>query len=344
MSKKDLAARVGLQVGGGAFLAAYWGKHRLTVLNYHRITDYDPRTFPDYLPLVSATPTDFERQMAWVDAHYNVIHLDDLHAALNGNGKLPDNPALITFDDGYLDNYTVAYPILKRFGFPAVIFLTTSRMENPSPLWWDAVARYFHYSDKNEADLPLVGVQAWDKSDLRPVLDPLLAAMKTVPEDEKLAAVEAVRVALDVTPPDAEPLFMDWQQARELIDNGIACQGHTVTHPIMSRISPQEQHRQLAESRQTILDRTGQPVYAFAYPNGGHADYTTETMRILHETGYTLAFTLAAGPMRWQQVQQHPLQIRRVYMGYHDTFALFKAKMLGVPAFGTQVAFPQASG
>jgi peptidoglycan/xylan/chitin deacetylase (PgdA/CDA1 family) len=341
MSKKQKLAQVLVKGGAIPLFNAFWGRERLTVLAYHRIIDYQRPDFADYLPVVSATPAMFEQQMAFVRDHFHVISLDDLHRALTAGAPLPDNPLLITFDDGYLDNYTNAYPILKRFGFPAVIFLATSRMDDPTPLWWDAVARYFHHTPRTEAKLPLVGEVALG-DDRRALLDRLLGELKTLPEADKQAAVEQVRAALAVTDPDDAPLFMSWDQVREVVSNGVDCQAHTVTHPIMTRISVDEQHRQLERSRAHIMEQTGKDVAAFAYPNGTHADYAPETMRLLQDTSYKTAFTLTAGPMRWRQVKVHPLQIRRVYLGYQDTFELFALKVMGLPALFDRIAFPAA--
>ena len=343
MSKKQAAARLLANGIGIQLLDSFWGKKRLTVLAYHRIIEYEHANFADYVPVVSATPTIFEQQMQFVEQYFNVISLTDLYNAMTKNAPLPDRPLLITFDDGYLDNYENAYPILKKFNFPAVIFLTTSRMADPSPLWWDQVARYFHHTHKQDVNLPLIGEQSLTGESKPHILDNLLRELKKIPEDEKLDAVENIRQVLDVTDPDKSPLFMNWDQVRDLVNNGIACQTHTLTHPIMTRISPEEVRRQLSGARDAIAAETNQEIVAFAYPNGTHADYSMDTMAALQETGYTMAFTLEPGPMRWDAVKQHPLQIRRVYLGYHDTFEVFKVKVMGVPALNSVIAFPQAS-
>lgn len=343
MSRQQMASQWLVRMGGVSLLDTYWGNRRLTVLAYHRVIEFERDDFADYLAVVSTSPTMFEQQLAFVRDHFNVISLWDLRAALTEGAALPDHPLLITFDDGYLDNYENAYPLLKKFGFPAVIFLTTSRMDDPTPLWWDAVARCFHHTKKTEADLPLLGHTVIEKSK-RGLLDDLLRELKKVPEDEKLAAVEAIRAALDVTDPDETPVFMNWAQVREVIANGIACQGHTITHPIMTRVSLAEQRRQLTESRDRIQAETGQQVIAFAYPNGTAADYSPETMALLREAGYEIAFTLAPGPMRWSRVQAHPLQIRRVYLGYRDTYEMFALKVMGITAIydDEPLAYPKA--
>ena len=340
-NKKQLAAGAIVRLGGVPMLNTYWGKKRLTVLAYHRIVEFKHDDFGDFVPVVSATPKLFEQEMAFVKAYFNVISLDDLRGAVLYGRGLPENPLLITFDDGYLDNYTNAFPVLKKYGFPAVIFLTTSRMDNPNtPLWWDQVARAFHRTSQTEADLPLIGQSNLTGSEKNVTLRAVMDALKTVPENEKLDAVGEIRSALGVDDIGGEQLFFNWEQAKDLINNGIACQGHTVNHPIMTRISAEEVKQQVTASKQAIIDNTGQDVYAFAYPNGTPADYTPETMSILRESGYDLAFTLTPGPMRWEQVKSHPLQIRRVYLDNKDTLQVFAVKVMGVPAFMEPVAYP----
>lgn len=92
---------------------------KVMVLNYHKIDN----TFIS----LAVRPEDFEYQMKYLhDNGYHAISPDELYESLAGNGELPENPVLITFDDGYLDNYTNAYPILKKYGFKATIFVITS--------------------------------------------------------------------------------------------------------------------------------------------------------------------------------------------------------------------------
>lgn len=88
------------------------------VLNYHKI---------DYLQhALSLSPEEFDKQMAYLASNgYHTISPDQLMAYLNHGKRLPDKPIMITFDDGYLDNYNYAYPIMKKYGFTATIFLVT---------------------------------------------------------------------------------------------------------------------------------------------------------------------------------------------------------------------------
>ena len=104
---------------------------KVLVLNYHMVN----RMFIS----LAIDPEDFDWQMKYlVDHGYHTISPDELYAFLEGKGTLPDRPVLITFDDGYVDNYTNAYPILKKYNLKATIFIVTGFVsERKGYLTWD---------------------------------------------------------------------------------------------------------------------------------------------------------------------------------------------------------------
>ena len=104
---------------------------KVMVLNYHKVDN----TFIS----LSVRPDDFEKQMQYLsDNGYHTITPDELYDSLAGKGELPENPVLITFDDGYEDNYTNAYPILKKYGFKATIFVITGFLgKDKNYMTWD---------------------------------------------------------------------------------------------------------------------------------------------------------------------------------------------------------------
>ncbi|MHB8626585.1 MAG: polysaccharide deacetylase family protein [Aggregatilineales bacterium] len=331
MSRTSQLSSILYKAQAQRLLDAYWGADRLTVLSYHRIIDWDTPDFELYRPNVSASPDMFDRQMAYVSKHFNVIDLACLEAFLLNGIPLPKRSLLITFDDGYRDNYTYAYPIMRRYQLTGVIFLIADKMTNPTAPWWDVCGYMFKRTKKTRAALPVVGDSDLSKPKLNETArESFMRAIKKLPESQKQAAMLELSNALDVPEPKLdEPLFVSWDEVRSLVENGIACQSHTVTHPIMTRIDPAEQKRQLAESRAVIEKETGQRVIAFAYPNGTPDDYDVTTRQALHETGYRIAFTLSPGPMRAATANANPLEIRRVFLSYKDTFEVAVFKMLG---------------
>lgn len=106
---------------------------KVIVLNYHKVDNMNHS--------LSVQPPDFEQQMAFLKNNgYHAITPHEMYMAFTDGAPLPTNPVLITFDDGYADNYTNAYPILKKYGMKAAIFVITSLMGHPGYMTWGQAA------------------------------------------------------------------------------------------------------------------------------------------------------------------------------------------------------------
>ena len=105
----------------------------ITILNYHKVDNMNIA--------LSVLPEDFDRQMAYLKENgYNTINTDQLYDYMVNGAELPENPIMITFDDGYEDNYQNAYPILKKYGFTGTIFIITDFVSNqPNYLTWEQI-------------------------------------------------------------------------------------------------------------------------------------------------------------------------------------------------------------
>jgi len=110
---------------------------RIYTLMYHHIQSEEEAKKNNQTNL-TVSPDFFEKQLQYLqDKKYNVISMENLKNFFDGVEKLPDKPVLITFDDGYKDNYDYMYPILKKFGYKATIFIPTGLLNNPGYLTWD---------------------------------------------------------------------------------------------------------------------------------------------------------------------------------------------------------------
>lgn len=307
--------------------------HSLYVLAYHRIIE-PSSGFDTFIKNVSATPDMFAQQMAYISQHYNVVSIHDVVHWLRGQQNLPRYPVLITFDDGYRDNYVHAWPILREHRFPAVVFLATSCIGGQAPFYWDLIAYCFHHTLHASAELPLIGMQSWtDERSREAVMIRLINALKLVSNEERVWLSETIPARLDVSIKDDafEGLYMSWNEVQELSDWGIDMQAHTVNHPILSRISVDKARQEVQDSKREIEERLGKPVYAFAYPNGTNADFSPEIEGVIAELGFEAAFTLEAGPSSPAETRQNPMAIRRIQILQRDDIPRFSAKLLGLP-------------
>lgn len=308
-------------------------KNRLTVLAYHRITDPYAPGFDTFKPNVSATPADFAAQMDFIREHFNVISIDDLVDWLERKRSLPPYPALITFDDGYRDNYDHAWPILRERNLPATLFLTTGYIGTAKPFFWDLIAYCFYHTRKTEAELPPLGRFQWhDEASRDEVMKYWLGLLKTLPDEEKQVAVERLPQELDVAVDEQffASLLLSWDQVREMAAGGFTMGSHTENHPILTRIPLEQARAEMERSKAHIEAEIGQPVRAFAYTNGMQTDFNAALQEVLSQIGYKVAFTLLRGPATLPEVRHAPMAIRRVSC-YMYSLARFKVNLTGIP-------------
>lgn len=273
----------------------------LTVLGYHRVLD-TPVESTTTCPLgmvVSASM--FERQIAYAARTYRMVTLEQIQEACEGGRLLPERAGLATFDDGWADNYTVAYPILRRLGVPATVFVTTDYTGTTREFWFTTLMRAvlegkraLAVGDGREAGWPTDVAGELDRiaglpRPLRPWrLDPLIEMLKRYPEARIDMLVVALAKRLDRMPGgDHESFFLTWDQLREMERGGMSVASHTCTHKILTQISDDDASQELRRSRETLEKELGHPVVSFAFPNG---DYEPRHMKLAWEGGYRCFF------------------------------------------------------
>jgi len=148
--KRELLARVCSRTGLTRILETLPQRRALIILNYHRIGNADETPFDS--GVFSATAEQFDSQIAYLKRRFQMATLEDVFAMINGNAPRGTS-VLITFDDGYLDNYTLAFPILRSHAVQAVFFLPTAFIGTGKLPWWDTIAYIIKRSIKKRIHL-----------------------------------------------------------------------------------------------------------------------------------------------------------------------------------------------
>jgi len=307
----------------------FWSKS-LTVINYHRIEDHNQPALDSFRPNISGDQTTFAQQMDYVARWFKVVSLQDVIKWLDGKGSLPDYATLITFDDGYLDNYTQAYPILRQHGFPAVIFLTTGHIETDIPFFWDLAAYSFYHTNSDHVLFPNGKELAWTNALQRDqICKAWIESMKVLSDEEQNLWVNRLPEQMGVSFPQNHfrNLMLNWDQIREMKKGEIEFGGHTINHPILSRISLEQAQTEIKGSKERIEKELEQSVFSFAYPNGKAGDTNPGIENLVAQAGYRAAFTLKNGPSKVQDVKQNPYAIRRIFISTKDTLSFFATKV-----------------
>jgi peptidoglycan/xylan/chitin deacetylase (PgdA/CDA1 family) len=280
----------GLLSGSGC-TGRYDARHRsVAILMYHRVNS-DPGCLG-----LSVAPELFSRQLRFLKERYRVISLGEAVSRL-ATGSLEGNDCAITFDDGYLDNYEIAAPLLAEQNLPATVFVTHDAIETGF-FGWGTFDRTLMTATTRQLDLQEfgLGLHPLDGQEARKrAIVTLHKLLKQRPDSEKLAVVDFV-VSRFGDGRAGERTMMNWSQLRELAAGGLVTIGaHTVTHPILSRVSPQQASREVCEGKRLIEAKLGRAVDYFAYPNGLPADIGPDVLQLVRESGYLGACTTIPG-------------------------------------------------
>lgn len=339
MNKRVLLAKVCDRVGATSAMLKLRQRSRspwLPVLTFHRVAGGGPEYSFDE-GVVDSTPERFASQVAMIRTYFHPVGLDDVVRFAAGE-PLPRNPILITFDDGYKDNFEVALPILKRHGVPAVFFIATYYIAHRRVFWWDRIsyivktsaARTLRLRYPRSIELSLArNRRAHTTTQLvRIVKDGVGLDLQRFIDE--LAVVAGVRWNDDLERRLADQLLMTWDDIRALRDAGMAVESHTRTHRVLQTLSAPQLDDELRGSRADLEDALDRTVQAISYPVGHALVDRPDIRRALDAAGYKLGFTNATGAQRaWGK--RDPFDVCRMGLDLETPEALFRA-MLALPS------------
>lgn len=274
----------------GATLAAPGGQGaRLAILMYHRVV-------PEPDPLTDSTDAaTFDAQMAALSRCFNVLPLEEAVMRLSA-GTLPPRAAAITFDDGYSDNLHVAQPILARHRLHATFFIASGFLDG-GRMFNDTVIEALRRMPGPTLDVPAAGlarIPVGSTAEKRAALDHVLRAVKYLSLEERERATAQISRAAQAPLPD--DLMMTSDELRRLAGSGMGIGGHTVHHPILTRLAVDDARREIADNKMALEALIGRKLELFAYPNGVPGqDYAAEHVTLVREAGYRAAVSTSWG-------------------------------------------------
>lgn len=259
------------------------------ILVYHRVAnDGDV-----YVPATSATG--FEQHMRHIREHFHPMPLTDLLAAADRR-EIPARAIAVTFDDGYEEVFTNAFPIIRRYQIPVTVYLATGLIDAGGPMWNDRIGFAIRTTRCAEIHpLPALGPLPLQTPQQREAaLHQTLEALKPRPPAERDALTSEIARALKVAAEDG-PRMLRWEQVAEMHAAGVDFGAHTVHHPILSCLPPEEAWGEIADSKLVIEERLQTPVRHFAYPNGTAKDFNGTTQQLVARAGFESAVSTIFG-------------------------------------------------
>ncbi|MBN8730166.1 MAG: polysaccharide deacetylase family protein [Acidobacteria bacterium] len=224
---------------------------------------------------------------------------------------------MITFDDGYANNYSLAFPILQRYRAKATVFLTTGFVDRRIHLGTDRLDYLVHNAPGDIHEFVWRGQRIRLRENADGPGEEAPGArefLKRLPFEETHAFLQGLQERIgihydwDAVPPALLPLH--WHEIRKMHESGLVVFGaHTFSHPILSHCPVDVQEFEIGESKRRVEGELGVECTLFAYPNGMREDYTQETKTLLTAAGFTYAFTAEGGHNAAEP--QDPYELKR---------------------------------
>ncbi len=314
-----LVSRTGL----ARFLHSRLDRNQLSIVMYHAVVR-KPLEVADWCFIDEDV---FRKQIAYLKQYFRVVSLGEAIAMLT-SGSICSPTLAITFDDGYQNNYDVAFPVLASYDCPATIFLTTKYIDSDLIPWFGRLHLALTHTTKRSL--------LWDGTNFR--LSTLaqrasasIALHKSLKQQHPFSLDDLVTEISRKLAVDTERKFISGSPYHMLRTDAIRAMSksgliefgaHTHTHSILSRLSPDEQRKEILGSLHLVYDLTGDPCTLFAYPNGSPSDYDRSSIELLRASGARAAVSTISGP---NTIHTSLMELRRYGIGSDLNFSSFQS-------------------
>ena len=283
----------------------YVNRRKVVILAYHGFTDIENPPGIENYQGKHLNIKRFRCQVRYLAEHFNVITLDQFIQHHKDKIKIPNNSVIITIDDGYESNYTLAFTVLKELKLPVSIFLTTDFIDNKEYLWPDKLEYALNYSKFKELEVTIANEEHKFllDSNIQKCLchQKIRAKLKSLSQELRNGAVMKLEDKLGVTlesEKGVSKLFqpLTWQQISQMLNSKLIAFGsHTHSHVIVSKCKHDHMEQELVLSKDIIENKTASHCETFAYPNGAIGDFNDETKTLLEKCGYNCGLTTLPG-------------------------------------------------
>ncbi len=303
--------RLALQTGIFSAISRLHGP-QIVILRYHSIL-HNPAEHADSIGSGIIHPSAvFGQQMEYVSRTCHPVTMDEVFEFSQGTKNVPPRSVAVTFDDGFEDNLSVAVPILNRCGVPATIYVIAGYVE--SIPWYCSLRYIFARTQRQSFVDPFSGTMK-DLSTPKIRYESFLACSRVCasrPHSEIDEVIAMLEKKLDVEYKPDQPIMLSWDGIRKIIQHGHMIGSHSLSHPNMAYISPEELQVQMSTSRGILEEQVGNKIRHFSYPSPIMEPHWNEsTVEVCTTAGYETAVTCTGGAVH---SADRPLSLKRIFV------------------------------
>lgn len=300
---KSLIATM-LYLSGLLHLIAFFRlRNRAVVLMYHRIlNEEDMAATPTTSGIIVSKKT-FQKHVKFLTRYFNIIDYEAFSNSIKNHTPFRNKTCLITFDDGWYDNFTTALPILKSHNCPALIFLPTNYIGTGEQFWQEKLTSLLKTAVDNipATNNLLDSIKYTSKIhgtaiDKKDTISLFVSSLKEQSENNIRKIISDIASQLKKLsislPENTNDKFINWKQAKQMNKSGFTIGSHAVSHRLLDRLSEDELEFELVKSKELLEEKLSTTISTIAYPNGNHSETTKSATR---NAGYKTGFSTNPG-------------------------------------------------
>ena len=235
----------------------------------------------------------FEREMAFIKKNYPILSMDEVISIYKKNKKIKGEYFAVTFDDGFKNNFTDAYPILLKYEVPATFYISTGMINSKKLFWVDKIECCINNSKKNKFDIKIqnkyYSFDLSNKFSKIKALTEIKKLCKLLPKKNKDKVIKDLSSTLNITPSikyGKNYETLTWANVRKMNKSKLITFGaHTIDHDILSYLKKNEMEYQVTESIKKLSSEISENVRHFSYPEGQQNHFNKDVIRFLKKKG-----------------------------------------------------------
>jgi len=316
-------------------------RNKAAILMYHRVLDKEDISSSYSQNGIIVSKKTFANQMKFLQKHFVMISLSDVIKKITNKIPFVSKSCLVTFDDGWKDNFQNAYPVLKSTSVPAVIFLPTDFVETDKTFWQEKLTQLFtllYQRCKKNEDLKLNTLNLLNIDDLSSILnsdeecvkEKILSFVASQKEKRESHIEDLIyRLETHIEPlqhnNDSTQDFLKWDEIKIMAKNGVDFGSHGKSHRILTNNGVDIQW-ELKESKNIIEDKLNLKIDSFSYPNGNHSE---EVATLVKRNGYEIAFGTGHGFVSYDD-DPYTLKRINIHEDMTNNKPMFLARIVGL--------------
>lgn len=327
-------------VGALHFLLWLRLRNRAIVLMYHRVVSKKNLDKIFSHPGIVVETETFEKHLRFLCRYFRVVSLDEFKERMITGQPFQDRICLITFDDGWQDNFNEAFPVLERYGLPAVIFLPVGFIGTRKRFWQESLTHsLLRVLEQSNGKIDSVHGAIFARLGLD--MDALMSDQegktriqekvgqaKVLSENEIKDLLNEMSETMDGqhSPKEHPDTFLTWEQVKRMAMGQIRFGSHTINHKILTKVPLDQAQKEVKDSKRAIQNELGDEILAFSYPNG---NYNVEIKEMVISNGYQLGFSTEAGLVSSED-DRFTIKRVNIHQGAASSIPLFLARIIGM--------------